>query len=191
MVKVVVLLFNVPVPRPAFQTKDKALADLEIHNRHLKSELRGLQEDLALQEEEVAYQQRELSDLRERYSLGGAAPSSPAAAPPKPEEGFLSLLSREQSLSSPEVLRKLDCSEERASAAFHASRLSELSGLHDASLDLHLKGSPAGRAGSQPPELLSPELDPPSICSPDSIVASGELSGLDSLDAQKVCFFLV
>ncbi|XP_061089610.1 pericentrin isoform X2 [Conger conger] len=175
------------------QTKDKALADLEIHNQSLKSELRGLQEDLALQEEEVVYQQRELADLRERYGLQGPAscsshsPSPPPAGPlPKTEDGFLSLLSRDHSLSSPEVLRKLDCSEDPPSAVFHASRLSELSALHNTSLDLHFKASPVGRAGSQPPEVLSPDLDPPSSCSPVSIVASGNLSGLDSLDAQKV-----
>ncbi|XP_035264581.1 pericentrin isoform X3 [Anguilla anguilla] len=178
------------------QTKDKALANLEVHNQRLKTELRGLQEDLTLQEEEVAYQQRELADLRERYSLRGPASSSahshshcPAPAGSalrgRPEDGFLSLLSHERSPPSPEILRKLDCSEEPA-AVFHASRLSELSGLHNSSLDLHIKGSPVGRASSQPPELLSPELEPPSSCSPDSIAASGSLSALDSLDAQKV-----
>ncbi|XP_064183587.1 pericentrin isoform X2 [Anguilla rostrata] len=178
------------------QTKDKALANLEVHNQRLKTELRGLQEDLALQEEEVAYQQRELADLRERYSLRGPTSSSahshshcPAPAGSalrgRPEDGFLSLLSHERSPPSPEVLRKLDCSEEPA-AVFHASRLSELSGLHNSSLDLHIKGSPVGRASSQPPELLSPELEPPSSCSPDSVAASGSLSALDSLDAQKV-----
>ncbi|KAJ8352322.1 hypothetical protein SKAU_G00237980 [Synaphobranchus kaupii] len=170
------------------QTKDKALADLEIHNQHLKLELRGLQEDLALQEEEVTYQQRELVDLRERYGLRGPASSSthsPTGALLKADDDFLSLLSQERSLSSPEVLRKLDCSEEPSAAALHASRLSELSTLHSTSLDLHIKASPVGRAASQTPEVLSPELEPPTSCSPDSIVASGNLSVLDSLDADK------
>ena len=49
-----------------FQTKDRALADLETYNHRLKAELRGLQEDLAVQEEELAYQQRELHHLRQR-----------------------------------------------------------------------------------------------------------------------------
>ncbi len=40
------------------QTKDRALADLEVHNQHLNAELRSLQDDLAVQEEELAYQQR-------------------------------------------------------------------------------------------------------------------------------------
>jgi chromosome segregation ATPase len=48
------------------QTKDRALADLETYNHRLKAELRGLQEDLAVQEEELAYQQRELHHLRQR-----------------------------------------------------------------------------------------------------------------------------
>ncbi|KAG9340841.1 hypothetical protein JZ751_020033 [Albula glossodonta] len=167
------------------QTKDKALADLEIHNQRLKSELRGLQEDLALQEEEVAYQQRELADLREHYSLQECAYNSthlpaPSSTLHKAEEDFLSLLSQDHSLSSPEVLRKLDCSEEPV-VALHTSRLSELT-LQNTSLELHIKASPTDRDCSQPPEILPTELDPPASCSPDSIVASGNISVLDSLD---------
>ena len=51
---------------PVTQTKDRALADLETYNQRLKVELRGLQEDLAVQEEELAYQQRELLQLRQQ-----------------------------------------------------------------------------------------------------------------------------
>lgn len=53
---------------PVFsQTKDCALVDLETDNQRLKAELRGLQEDLAVQEEELAYQKRELQQLRQHY----------------------------------------------------------------------------------------------------------------------------
>ncbi|KAJ8367066.1 hypothetical protein AAFF_G00333400, partial [Aldrovandia affinis] len=70
------------------QTKDRALAELEVYNQRLKAELRGLQEDLALQEEEVAYQQRELDDLRDRYAIQGPAYSSAHSAAKAARDDF-------------------------------------------------------------------------------------------------------
>ncbi|KAG5852496.1 hypothetical protein ANANG_G00063040 [Anguilla anguilla] len=177
------------------QTKDKALANLEVHNQRLKTELRGLQEDLALQEEEVAYQQRELADLRERYSLRGPAHSSahshshcpaPPAAPCAAGRRTASCRCCPTSAPRPRPRSCASWTAARSRRRCSTPRASELSGLHNSSLDLHIKGSPVGRASSQPPELLSPELEPPSSCSPDSVAASGSLSALDSLDAQKV-----
>ncbi|XP_026874492.2 LOW QUALITY PROTEIN: pericentrin [Electrophorus electricus] len=157
------------------QTKDRALADLEVHNQHLRAELRSLQDDLAVQEEELAYQQRELEELRQRYEHAG----------PKREPRFLEGLSRDASLSSPEALRQMDCSEERPSH-LHASRLSELSAL-----ELGAKPSPAERR-SRPrrPPAPPPDAEPPSTRSPSlstrSLSVSENLSVLDSLDTDKM-----
>ncbi|KAK1798755.1 hypothetical protein P4O66_007039, partial [Electrophorus voltai] len=157
------------------QTKDRALADLEVHNQHLRAELRSLQDDLAVQEEELAYQQRELEELRQRYEHAG----------PKREPRFLEGLSRDTSLSSPEALRQMDCSEERPSH-LHASRLSELSAL-----ELGAKPSPAERR-SRPrrPPAPPPDAEPPSTRSPSlstrSLSVSENLSVLDSLDTDKM-----
>lgn len=130
------------------QTKDRALADLEVHNSRLKAELRSLQEDLAVQEEELAFQQRELEQLRERCSP--PEPSSSSHPPPKlvssttspirlphphhhqhhQRPSFISSVDA-SSLCSPELLRRPDASmEERGAIRLHAiSHLSELSGL--------------------------------------------------------------
>ncbi|XP_073808702.1 pericentrin isoform X4 [Danio rerio] len=169
------------------QTKDRALADLEIHNQHLKAELRSLQDDLAVQEEELAYQQRELEQLRQRCNLQDHHP--------KHSYRFLEGLSQDPSLSaslsSPEVLRRLDCSEERPSR-LQVSHLSELSALHNASLELHSKPSPMERDKERAHvrQTFSPasEEAPPSThsASPCSVTVSEHLSVLESLDADKV-----
>lgn len=142
-----------------------------------------MQDDLEVQEEELAYQQRELEELRlrchhqEHAELHGS------------KHRFLDGLSRDSSLSSPEVLRRLDCSEEHPSR-LHASRLSELSGLRNASLELTGKHSPMERNELRHPLALLPETDPPSThspsASPRSLSISENVSVLDSLDAEKV-----
>ncbi|XP_017559158.2 pericentrin isoform X1 [Pygocentrus nattereri] len=167
------------------QTKDRALADLEVYNQRLRAELRDLQDDLAVQEEELAYQQRELDELRQRCGR------QEHTELPKPEHRFLEGLSRDASLSSPEVLRRLDCSEERPSR-LHASHLSELSALRNTSLDLGTKPSPMERDRNElkRPLMLPPETDPPSTrsptASPRSLSVLENLSVIDSLDADKV-----
>ncbi|KAL1021956.1 hypothetical protein UPYG_G00020370 [Umbra pygmaea] len=172
------------------QTKDRALADLETNNQHLKAELRSLQEDLALQEEELAYQQRELLQLRQtcnphsRYTHSMKDGSS---------RGFEDSVSRDASLSSPEVLRRLDCSEERARedrfqpSVLHGSRLSDLTALNNTGLELRQKASPEGMQENPGPGTISPQLGTHSTRSPGSISASDNLSMLDSMDADKVC----
>uniref|UniRef100_A0A671TA48 Pericentrin-like n=1 Tax=Sinocyclocheilus anshuiensis TaxID=1608454 RepID=A0A671TA48_9TELE len=169
------------------QTKDRALADLEVHNQHLKAELRSLQDDLAVQEEELAYQQQELEQLRQRCNLQDHHP--------KHGHRFLEGLSRDPSLSaslsSPEILRRLDCSEERPSH-LQVSHLSELSALHNATLELHSKPSPMEREKERPharQTFIPPSEEvPPSThtASPCSLTVSEHLSVLDSLDANKV-----
>ncbi|XP_059416733.1 pericentrin-like [Carassius carassius] len=169
------------------QTKDRALADLEVHNQHLKAELRSLQDDLAVQEEELAYQQRELEQLQQRRNLQDHYP--------KHGHRFLEGLSRDPSLSaslsSPEVLRRLDCSEERPSR-LQVSHLSELSVLHNTSLELHSKPSPMERDKERPHarQTFTPPSEevPPSThsASPCSLTVSEHLSMLESLDPDKV-----
>ncbi|XP_065096299.1 pericentrin isoform X2 [Paramisgurnus dabryanus] len=167
------------------QTKDRALADLEVHNQHLKAELRNLQDDLAVQEEELAYQQRELEQLQQRCSLQDHHP--------KQDHQFLDGLSRDPSASlfSPEVLRRLEYSEEHPSR-LHVSHLSELSTLRNASLEIHSKHSPMERDREMPhgrQSFVPPaKMDPPSTHSPSpcSLTGSEHLSALDSIDADKV-----
>ncbi|TTH38804.1 Pericentrin [Bagarius yarrelli] len=167
------------------QTKDRALADLEEHNQRLRAELRGLQDDLEVQEEELAYQQRELDELRQRCRLQEHTELDCT----KPERRFLDGLSHNSTLSSPEVLRRLDCSEERPSHV-HASHLSELSGLRNTSLELMSKHSLMERNELKRPLVLPPETDPPSTHSPSasthSLSISENLSVLNSLDDDKV-----
>uniref|UniRef100_A0A673GK30 Pericentrin-like n=1 Tax=Sinocyclocheilus rhinocerous TaxID=307959 RepID=A0A673GK30_9TELE len=169
------------------QTKDRALADLEVHNQHLKAELRSLQDDLAVQEEELAYQQQELEQLQQRCNLQDHHP--------KHGHRFLEGLSHDPSLSaslsSPEVLRRLEYSEEHPSR-LHVSHLSDLSALHNASLELHSKPSPMERDKERPharQTFIPPSEEvPPSThtASPCSLTVSEHLSVLDSLDADKV-----
>lgn len=98
----------------------------------------------------------------------------------------------EASLSSPEVLRRLECSEDRIQERFHASvlgsRLSELSALNSTSLDLpKVKTSP--RVMMEPPHsrTITPDPATQSTHSPGSMSVSDNFSMLDSLDADKVC----
>ncbi|XP_071373521.1 pericentrin isoform X2 [Centroberyx affinis] len=177
------------------QTKDRALADLETNNQRLKLELRGLQEDLAVQEEELAYQQRELDHLRQRYHQQDIPHHNQGYSQKDiSHRGFEDgvCVSREEvSLSSPEVLRRLECSEDRIPEGFHTSvlcsRLSELSALNSTGLDLpQAKTSP--RVRMEPPHSRTITPDPASQSSRSlgSISPSDNLSMLDSLDVDKV-----
>ncbi|XP_062853797.1 pericentrin [Trichomycterus rosablanca] len=177
------------------QSKDRALADLEEHNQRLRAELRSLQDDLEVQEEELAYQQKELEELRQRYSHQELVETRGS----KREQRFLDGLSPDTSLSSPEVLRRLDCSEGPHSH-LHASHLSELSGLRNTSLELTSRHSPVERIERNQhkrPLMLPSETDAPSTrspsasprspsASPRSLSISENLSVLDSLDTDKV-----
>lgn len=98
----------------------------------------------------------------------------------------------EASLSSPEVLRRLECSEDRLPERFHASalgsHLSEISALNSTCLDLpHVKTSP--RVVMEPPHsrTITPDPVPRSTNSPGSVSVSDNFSMLDSLDTDRVC----
>ncbi|XP_054861917.1 pericentrin isoform X3 [Amphiprion ocellaris] len=176
------------------QTKDRALTDLETDNQRLNAELRTLQEDLAIQEEELAYQQRELQQLRQQChqdTLPHHQKYPQKDISQRVFEDAVTVSRDEASLSSPEVLRRLECSEDRIPERFHnsilGSRLSELSGLNSTGLDLpQVKLSP--RVIMEPPHsrTITPDPATQSTHSPGSLSVSDNFSVLDSLDADKV-----
>ncbi|XP_035529571.1 pericentrin [Morone saxatilis] len=175
------------------QTKDLALVDLETDNQRLKEQLQGLQEDLAVQEEELAYRQRELQQLRQHCQQQDTLPHQQGYTNKdishRAFEDIVSVSREEASLSSPEVLRRLECSEDRIPERFHASvlgsRLSEISALNSTDLDLlQVKTSP--RVVMEPPHsrTITPDPATHSTHSPGSM--SDNFSMLDSLDTDKV-----
>ncbi|XP_041668237.1 pericentrin isoform X2 [Cheilinus undulatus] len=173
------------------QTKDRALVDLETDNQHLKAELRRLQEDLAVQEEELAYQRRELQQLRQHCQQQQTRPHQQGSHQKDISTRAFenSVIQDEVSLSSPEVLRRLECSEDRIPEHFHASvlgsRLSELSVLNSTGLDFPpVKTSQ--RVVMEPPRsrTITPEPGTQSTHSPGSM--SDNFSMADSMDTDKV-----
>ncbi|XP_034431835.1 pericentrin isoform X3 [Hippoglossus hippoglossus] len=177
------------------QTKDCALVSLETDNQRLKSELRRLQEDLAVQEEELAYQQRELQQLRQhcqqQETLHHQQGYQQKDISRRPFEDIVSISRDEASLSSPELLRKLECSEDRIPQRFHTSvlgsRLSDLSVLNSTGLDLpQHKTSP--RVVMEPPHsrTITPDPATRSTRSPGSASVSDNFSMLDSLDTDRL-----
>ncbi|XP_031165616.2 pericentrin isoform X6 [Sander lucioperca] len=177
------------------QTKDRSLVNLENDNQRLKAELLGLQEDLAVQEEELAYQQRELQQLRQHCHQQDTLPHQQGypqkGISHRAFEDIVSVSRDEASLSSPEVLRRLECSEDRIPERFHASvlcsRLSEFSALNSTGLDLpQLKTSP--RVVMEPPHsrTITPDPATQSSHSPGPVSVSDNFSMLDSLDTDKV-----
>lgn len=106
-------------------------------------------------------------------------------------EDVVSASHDEASLSSPEVLRRLECSEDRIPERFHGSalgsRLSDFSALNSTGLDLHqVKSSP--RVVMEPPHsrTITPDPATQSTHSPGSVSVSDNFSLLDSLDTDKV-----
>ncbi|XP_032355881.1 pericentrin isoform X2 [Etheostoma spectabile] len=177
------------------QTKDRALVDLENDNQRLKAELQGLQEDLAVQEEELAYQQRELQQLRQDCQQQDTLPHQQGypqkGISHRAFEDIVSVSHDEASLSSPEVLRRLECSEDRIPERFHTSvlgsRLSEFSALNSTGLDLpQVKTSP--RVVMEPPHsrTITPDPATESSHSPGPVSVSDNFSMLDSLNTDKV-----
>ncbi|XP_039642921.1 pericentrin isoform X3 [Perca fluviatilis] len=177
------------------QTKDRALVDLENDNQRLEAELQGLQEDLAVQEEELAYRQRELQQLRQHCHQQDTLPHQQGYPQkgifPRAFEDVVSVSRDEASLSSPEVLRRLECSEDRIPERFHTSvlgsRLSEFSALNSTGLDLpQLKTSPG--VVMEPPHsrTITPDPATQSSHSPGPVSVSDNFSMLDSLDTDKV-----
>ena len=98
----------------------------------------------------------------------------------------------EASLSSPEVLRRLECSEDKIRGGFHTSllqgsHLSELSALNCTGLEPHPnKATARGRPDPSRSRTITPEPNTRSTHYPGSVSASDNFSMLDSLDADKV-----
>ncbi|XP_061599182.1 pericentrin isoform X2 [Cololabis saira] len=176
------------------QTKDCALADLENDNQQLKVELQRLQADLDVQEEELAYQQKELELLRQQchhqdtlshqeYPQKGISHRS--------LEDVVAGSREEASLSSPEVLRRHECSEDRIRERFHTSvfdsHLCQLSGLNSTGLDPpKIKASPKIIMESPHSRTITPDPATQSTHSPGSLTVSDNFSLPDSLGADKV-----
>uniref|UniRef100_A0A3P9JDG0 Pericentrin n=1 Tax=Oryzias latipes TaxID=8090 RepID=A0A3P9JDG0_ORYLA len=162
------------------QIKDRALFDLETDNRRLKTELQRLQKDLTVQEEEVAYQKRELQLLRQHCH----------------EQNIFShhqeySQKSQSSLSSPEVLRRLECSEDRIPERFHTSvldcHLSGLSGLNSSGLDPpKVKISPRVVMEPLQSRTITPDQSTQRTHSPGSLSISDNFSLVDSIDAEQV-----
>ncbi|XP_062295952.1 pericentrin isoform X3 [Scomber scombrus] len=177
------------------KTKDRALADLEADNQRLKAELQRLQEDLSVQEEELAYQQRELQLVRQYYHQQDTLPHhqgySEKDVSHRAFEEVVSVSRDEASLSSPEVLRRLECSEDRLPERFHTSvlgsRLSDLSGMNSSGLDLP-QAHTSPRVVMEPPHsrTITPDPTTQSTHSPGSMSVSDNFSMLDSLDTDKM-----
>ncbi|KAM4723553.1 pericentrin isoform 2-T2 [Anableps anableps] len=175
--------------------KDRDLVDLEAENQRMKAELERLQEDVGVQEEELAYRQRELEQLRQQCQLQDTDPHhldcQIKGFSHRAFEEVLMVSCDDASLSSPEVLRKLECSEDQIRERLHASvldsRLSELSGLNCTGLDLpQVEISP--RVVMEPPHsrTITPDPVTQSTHSPGSLSVSDRFSVLDSLNPDKV-----
>lgn len=98
----------------------------------------------------------------------------------------------EISLSSPEVLRRFECSEDRLPERLHASvlgcHLSDLSALNSTGLSApQAKTSPRVVMEAPHSRTITPEPATQSTRSPGSVSMSDNFSMLDSLDADKVC----
>lgn len=107
-------------------------------------------------------------------------------------ENVLGASREEASLSSPEVLRRHECSEDRIPECFHASvlnsRLSEISALNSPGLDFpHVKTSPRVVMETLRSRTITPAPDQQSTNSSGSVLLSDNLSVLDSLDTDRVC----
>ncbi|XP_061824099.2 pericentrin isoform X2 [Nerophis lumbriciformis] len=177
------------------QSKNRALANLENDNHLLKVELVRLQEDLALHEETLACQQKQLQQVRQqrhqRDTLTHLKGCSPNDISQRTFEARVIVYRDDAELSSPEVVRHLERSEEVFRDQLHdsvlGSHLSELSALNTTDLE-HFR---ANKSPVVPMELpfsrtITPDLATQSSHSPRSLSFS---DNLDSVGASKVCEF--
>ncbi|XP_059823404.1 pericentrin isoform X4 [Hypanus sabinus] len=137
------------------QVKDHTIADLEIHARNLKTQVNQLQEALLQQVKELASRAKEVEDLNEkcqkqelelqRQSI--LENDRPQITPSIFKEASQILVQggrqpfayshtvNESLLSSPELMRKQEESLEWMNG-LHTSRISEISGVHSADVEL-------------------------------------------------------
>nr|XP_057947420.1 pericentrin isoform X4 [Doryrhamphus excisus] len=169
------------------QSKERALANLENDNHLLKAELLHLQ-DLALQEEtrhhlqglQIGQHSRQLDTLTHHKGC------SPRDISQRTFKDAVSLYHDKSSLSSPEVLRHLERSEDLLQEEFHASVLcshvSELSALTTTDLE-HLRGNKSPEVTMEPPlsRTITPDPATQSTHSPRSLSVSDNFSMVDSV----------
>ncbi|XP_007576770.1 pericentrin isoform X1 [Poecilia formosa] len=182
-------------PHENGEVKRRHLVDLEAENQRMKAELERLQQDVGVQEEELAYQRRELEQLRRLCQQQETDPRRQnyhiKDVSHRAFEDVLAVSRDEASLSSPEVLRKLECSEDQTRERFHVSvldsRLSELSRLNCTGQDLPQAPVSPGVV-MEPPHsgTVTPDPATRSTHSPGSLTASDHFSVLDSLDPDKL-----
>ncbi|XP_008397956.1 pericentrin isoform X2 [Poecilia reticulata] len=182
-------------PHENGEIKRRHLVDLEAENQRMKAELERLQQDVGVQEEELAYQRRELEQLRRLCQQQETDPRREGYhikdVSHRAFEDVLAVSHDEASLSSPEVLRKLECSEDQTRERFHVSvldsRLSELSRLNCTGQDLPQAPVSPGVV-MEPPHsgTVTPDPATQSTHSPGSLTASDHFSVLDSLDPDKL-----
>lgn len=117
---------------------------------------------------------------------------SPSDGPHRSLQEVLTVSRDEGPLSSPEVLRKLECSEDRIRQRFQTSaldsRLLELSSMNSTGLEPpQVKPSP--KVVMEPPHSRTITPDPTSQTShsPGSLSGSDNFSVLSSAEADKVC----
>lgn len=174
------------------QIKDQALVDLESDNQRLNTELQSLQDDLAAQGEELSSQRRELQQLKQLYHQQETLTHRQKDAFHGAFEEALSLSQSEDCLSSPEVLRRIECSEDRMAERFQVSatgsHLSELSALNNTGVELAHYTKTSLRVAMEPPRSRTITPDPPSRTShsPGSVSMSDNFSVLDSLGTDRV-----
>ncbi|XP_041119285.1 pericentrin isoform X2 [Polyodon spathula] len=180
------------------QEKDRSLADLEIHNGSLKSELRKLQEDFTKQEEQLLHQKSEVEELRAQDVLHAHQQCKIQSNTMKPEErssqigsgthlGLLYNFSDESSLWSPEHMRKYDASMEHT-YGFQSTHLSELSALHSTGLNhLHSKSPTLDQDCSEPGDHITCDSEEHSshLAAASPPFSEGTYSVLGSLDTEK------
>ncbi|XP_061752105.1 pericentrin isoform X3 [Nerophis ophidion] len=177
------------------QNKNQALVNLENDNHLLKVELVRLQEDLALHEETLARQHKQLQQVRQqrhqRDTLAHHKGSSPNDISQRIFEAGVIFYRDDAELSSPEVVRHLERSEDVFRDQLHASvlgsHLSELSALNTTDVE-HFRANKSPVVPMEPPfsRTITPDLATQSSHSPRSLSFS---DNLDSVGASKVCDF--
>ncbi|XP_057715000.1 pericentrin isoform X2 [Corythoichthys intestinalis] len=177
------------------QRKDRALVDLESNNCLLEREIVRLRDDLTVQEKSLAFQQRELQQFKQHSrqldTLTHQKRGSHSDISHSSFEDVVSACRDTTSLSSPEVMRHLECSKDLPKEHLHTSilgfRLSELSTLDLVHPDPGVSKSSVVAMDAPFSGTITPDPMRPSSHSPRSLSISENSSIVDSAGVQKVC----
>uniref|UniRef100_A0A4W3J184 Pericentrin/AKAP-450 centrosomal targeting domain-containing protein n=1 Tax=Callorhinchus milii TaxID=7868 RepID=A0A4W3J184_CALMI len=153
------------------QEKDRTIADLEVHECNLRTQVSQLRAALLRQEEELADQASQMEVMRkqdrpeqglQRFSaveteeMNFQAPSLAMGQEKQPDFVY-NHIGAESSLSSPELMRKYEESMEWMKE-LHSTRISELSGGHSISLSrASLQDKAIGKSHQRPQPLSPPQ----------------------------------